>query len=128
MSGRYHPRVSTWWWLHRWGHLRFILRELTSVAVAAWVVITLWQLCALDSGPAAYAEFQARLRTPWLLALNLVSFVFVLFHAVTWFNLAPAAMVVRVGGKRVPAALIAASNYAAWAAASAFVAWFLLRG
>jgi fumarate reductase subunit C len=60
--------------------------------------------------------------------LNVVSLFFVVFHAVTWFNLAPQAMVVRLGGKRVPGAWIAAANYAAWALASALAAWILLGG
>ena len=47
-----------------------------------------------------------------MLALNVVSLFFVVFHAITWFNLAPKAMVVRVGNTRVPGLLIAASNYA----------------
>ena len=52
--------------------------------------------------------------------------MFVAFHAVTWFNLAPQAMVVRLRGKRVPGVWIAAANYAAWAVVSALVAWLVL--
>jgi fumarate reductase subunit C len=52
----------------------------------------------------------------------------VVFHAFTWFNLAPKAMVVHVGGKRLPASVISASNYAAWVAVTAFVVWLLLGG
>ena len=37
----YRPRVSTYWWLGRWPYLRFILRELSSLAVAFFVVLTL---------------------------------------------------------------------------------------
>ena len=68
------------------------------------------------------------LRTPLLLTVNAISFFFVLFHAVTWFNLTPKAMAVRVGGKRLPAFAIAGPNYVAWVAISAVVAWILLRG
>jgi len=35
--------------------------------------------------------------------------------------------VVRLGGKRVPGFLIAASNYAAWIVVTGAIAWFLLR-
>jgi fumarate reductase subunit C len=58
--------------------------------------------------------------------MNLVSLLFVVFHAVTWFNLAPQAMVVRIAGRRVPGAWIAASNYIAWVLSSAVVAWLLV--
>ena len=124
----YHPRVSTYWWLARWPYLKFILREATSVFVAFFVGVTLLQIRALIGGPADYDEFQQALSSPILLTLNAISFLFVLFHVVTWFNLSSKAMVVRVGGKRLPGMIIAASNYVAWIVISAAVAWILLRG
>jgi fumarate reductase subunit C len=124
----FRTRMSTYWWLDRWPYLKFILRELSSVFVAWFVVITLLQITALRHGPAAYAEFQEWLRRPIFVALNVLSFFFVVFHAVTWFNLAPKAMALRAGGKRVPALLIAGPNYVAWLSISAAVAWMLLRG
>lgn len=138
MTGRpepyteFHPRwyrkhVSTYWWLVSWRYLKFILRELSSVAVAWFVVMTLLQLLALLNGPEAYARFTHRLQSPLLIALNVMAFCFLLLHTITWFNLAPRAMPVRVGGKRVPEFLVAAPNYALWVAASAAVAWLVLR-
>src|SRR5216684_5122672 len=124
----YYSRVSTYWWLARWPYLKFILREASSVFVAWTVVFALLQIRALTRGPAAYAEFQHWLRSPLLLALNVVSLLFVIFHAVTWFNLAPKAMVIRLRGKRVPNLAITAPNYVAWVVISAAVAWILLRG
>jgi fumarate reductase subunit C len=124
----YRPRVSTYWWLWRWAYLKFILRELSSVFVAYVVVLILLQLHALRQGQDAYAAFQAWLKTPWVLALNAVSLFFVVFHTVTWFNLAPRAMVVRMRGKRLPDRLVAGSNYAVWLMASVIVAWLILRG
>ena len=124
----YHARVSTYWWLGRWPYLKFILREVSSVFVAWFVAMTLLQLHALIRGPAGYAEFQEWLRSPLPLALNTISFFFVVFHSITWFNLAPKAMAIRVRGKRLPDLAIAAPNYVAWAVISAAVAWILLRG
>jgi len=124
----YHTRVSTYWWLKRWAYLKFILREASSVFVAWTVVMTLLQIRALARGPADYAEFQNWLRSPLLLALNAVSLAFVVFHTVTWFNLAPKAMVVRLRGKRLPNLAIAGPNFAAWLVISAAVTWILLRG
>ncbi len=124
----FRTRVSTYWWMERWSYLKFILRELSSVFVAWFVILTLLQVRALKRGPANYAEFQEWLRNPIVVALNALSLCFVIFHAVTWFNLAPKAMAIRVGGKRVPSLLIAAPNYFAWLAISAAVAWLLLRG
>ena len=124
----YRPRVSTYWWLWKWPYLRFILRELSSVAVAWFVVITLRQIRALVRGPAAYSAFQDWLASPAVIALNAISLGFVLFHMVTWFNLTPRAMVVRLRGKRLPDFLVAGPNYVVWLAVSILIGWLLLRG
>ena len=129
----YHPRwyrrrVSVWWWLQKRSYTGFVLRELSSVFVAFFAVVYLWQLRALAQGPDAYAQFLARLKTPLFLTLDTVAFLFVLFHAITWFNLTPKAMVVRARGKRVPDWVIIGSNYAAWLVVSVAVAVVLLHG
>jgi fumarate reductase subunit C len=125
---RWHrQRVSVWWWLGSARYARFVLRELTSVFVAVYALVTLAWLRALGQGPEAFARFLDVLSRPWMVALNLVGLAFVVYHTVTWFNLAPRAMVVRVGGRRVPDALVAGANYAAWLVLSAAVVFFLLR-
>ncbi len=124
----YRNRMSMYWWLQKWSYFKFMLRELSSVFVAWCVVITLLEVRAVSRGPQAYAEFQNWLARPLLLTLNAVSFFFVLLHTVTWFNLTPRAMAVRVRGRRLPSYLITAANYAAWLAISGIVAWFFLRG
>ena len=124
----YRERLSTYWWLGRWTYLKFILREVSSVFVAWAVILTLIEIRAVSRGPEAYGRFQEWMRNPVLATLNVVSLLFVVFQAVTWFNLSPKAMAIRVGGKRVPGVLIAAPNYVAWAAVSAAIAWLVLRG
>ena len=123
----YRQRVSTYWWIGSWRYLLFILRELTSVSVAWSVVMTLLLLRALLTGPDAYARFMHGMQSPLIIALNVIAFCFLLLHTITWFNLAPRAMPVRVGGKRVPEFLVAAPNYVLWLVASAAIAWFVLR-
>ncbi len=123
----YRPRMSTYWWLKSWSYFGFILRELSSVFVAWFVVYLLLLVRAVSQGGAAYQEFLAWAGRPAVVLLNFVSLCFVVLHAVTWFNLAPQAMVLRLRGKRVPGTWIAASNYAAWALVSALLAWLLLR-
>ena len=123
----YRERVSTWWWLGEWHYLKFILRELSSLSVAWFVALTLFQLRAFLHGPETYARFTDRLQSPVMIAGNAIAFCFVMFHSITWFNLAPRAMAVRVGGKRVPEFLVAAPNYVLWILVSVFVGWLLLR-
>lgn len=117
----YRPQISTYWWLGKWAYVKFILRELSSVAVAWTVALILLQIRALIRGPEAYVRFEHRVSAPWMVALNIIAFAFLLLHSITWFNLAPKAMAVRVGGKRLPAALISGPQYVAWIAISAIV-------
>lgn len=123
----YRRRVSVWWWLKNPAYALFVVRELTSVAVAYFALLMLWQIRALMAGPDAYAAFLERMRSPGFLALNALALVFLLFHSVTWFNLAPKAIVLRLGGQRVPDLVVAGANYVAWAILSAGVAFVLLR-
>ena len=102
------------------------MRELSSVFVAWFVLYLLFLVRALRLGDAAYQRFLAQSAHPAIVLLNLITLGFVIFHAITWFNLAPQAMVVKAAGRRVPGVLIAASNYAAWGVVSAVLVWLLV--
>jgi fumarate reductase subunit C len=118
--------MSTYWWLERRGYVTFILRELSSIFVAWFVVYLLLLVHAVSQGDARYQQFLRWSGSPLVELLNLVTLFFVVFHAITWFALAPQAMVVHLGTKRVPGPWIAASNYAAWAVLSGLLGWALL--
>jgi fumarate reductase subunit C len=127
----YHPRwyrtrLGTLWWLRRRSYLLFILRELSSVFVAWYVVFLLLLIHSVGQGNDEYQRFLRWAANPLVVGVNVVALIFVTYHAITWFNLAPKAIVVRLRGKRVPSAWIAGSNYLAWAAVSALVAWLVL--
>jgi fumarate reductase subunit C len=123
----YRKQTSTFWWLSSWLYLKFILRELSSIAVALTVMLTLLQIRALLAGLQPYAWLQQTLRSPIVVLFNLVAFFFALFHSITWFNLAPKAIAVRVRGRRIPDVFLAAPNYVVWLLVSGGVAWLVLR-
>jgi fumarate reductase subunit C len=122
----YRPRITTFWWLRQRSYLVFILRELSSAFVAWSVVYVLLLVNAVRLGDERYREFLDWSARPWPLALNIVGLAFLVFHALTWFNLTPKAMVPRVQGRHVPPAAIAASAYVGWVVVSAFVFWLLV--
>ncbi|HUI41029.1 MAG TPA: fumarate reductase subunit C, partial [Terriglobia bacterium] len=74
----FRTRMSTYWWLDRWPYLKFILRELSSVFVAWFVIVTLLEINALRRGPASYLGFQAWLRNPFVVTMNALSLLFVI--------------------------------------------------
>ena len=120
------PRVSTWWWLGKPSYFAFILRELSCVFVGWFAVYLLLLVRAVTQGDASYQEFLAWSATSRIVSLNIVSFLFLIFHTVTFFDAAPRAMVVKIGSTKVPGSMVLAGHYAGWVAASALVCWLLL--
>ncbi|MDR7554396.1 MAG: fumarate reductase subunit C [Armatimonadota bacterium] len=103
-------------------------RELTSIFVAATALVLLGFAWTAMQGPDAYAAYVALMTRPAATVLHAVALVAVVYHALTWWMLAPRAAVVRVGGRRLSPRVVLGGAYAAWAVASAIVAWFVLRG
>jgi fumarate reductase subunit C len=125
---RYRPRISVFWWVHRWSYLLFVLRELSCVFVAWFVVYLVRLVAAVHRGSDSYQQFLEWSGRPWMVVLNLVALAFVVLHAITWFTLAPKAMVVRLRGRQLPARMVAGGHFVAWAVASAVVVWIVLGG
>jgi fumarate reductase subunit C len=123
----YRRPMSVWWWTRRRTYFLFVMRELSSLFIAWLVLYLLLFIRAVGRGEAAYADFLDRASSPWLVAVNVIAFGFVLLHTVTWFSLTPQAMVVNVRGRRVPAAVIIGAQYAGLAVVSAFVYWLVTR-
>ncbi|MFD4180263.1 fumarate reductase subunit C [Rhodococcus sp. NPDC058514] len=123
----YRQPVPRLWWLRRRSYLLFMLRELSCVFIAWFVVFLLMLVDAVGSGPGAYRDFLDWSARPWVITLNVLALAFVLLHAVTWFNLAPKAMVVRLRGRQIPPVAVAGAHYALWAVCSAIAAWVILR-
>ena len=115
------------WWLTNRTYFFFVVRELTSVLIAAYMVFLLVLLRRLAAGPEAYAAYLRFLGSPGMLLFHLVTLAAALYHSITWFRLAPMAITLRVRGRRVPGATVVAANYAAWLVVSLVVAWIVLR-
>ena len=119
--------ISTWWWLRKRTYFVFVMRELSSLFVAWYVLFLLLLVRAVDRGDAAYADFVDWAGSPVIVAINVVAFAFIVLHTVTWFSLTPQAMDLRVGGRPVPGWQIIAGQYAGLALVSGFVWWLVTR-
>ena len=127
----YHPksyrkRFPIFWWLGRFSYVKFITRELTSVAVAYAAILLITQVWFLSGGEQEYERFVSFLQAPAVLVFHGVVLLALLFHSVTWLNLAPKALVVHVGGKRLPDLAVLAGHYAAWLGATALLVWLVV--
>ncbi len=122
----YHARIPIFWWVHKWVHARFVLRELTSLAVAFFAVVLLLHVWHVSQGAEAYERFRVVLSHPASVGAHAVAFVLAMFHSVTWFNLAPKAMVLKFRGRRVPGPAIVSVNLVAWLVVTVGMVWILL--
>ncbi len=123
----YRRRVPVFWWIRKRSYFLFVMRELSSLFVAWFVVYLLLLLHALSRGEAAYQDFLDEADAPWLVALNVLGLAFLVLHTITWFHLTPKAMVVKVRSWTAPPWLILASQYVGLLVVSALVLWLVTR-
>jgi len=127
LSARYYrQRVPLLWWVRRRSYAMFMLRELSSLFVALFVVELLLLVRAVAHGPTAYQGFLDTMANPAVIVINVVALAFVLLHAVTFANLTPRAVVVRMRGRTVPPRAILAGVYLGWLLVTAFLAWLVV--
>ena len=129
-SKLYYPKMPRTWWLQKPAYLLFMLRELSSVFIAVFLVVFLAQIYQLTKGPEAYAAFVQKLRAPGWILFHIAALLFALLHSVTWFQSTAVVMPLKLGEHEIPRKLVLALNIGAWVAVSAVI-WLLflaLRG
>jgi fumarate reductase subunit C len=124
----YRPRMPIFWWVRGRPYVLFITRELTALAVGYAALLLLLEVWLLGQGPEAWAALRAWIHRPVVIAFHGFVLLAAIFHALTWIGLAPRALVLRLGPRRVPPGLVLAGHYAAWIAVSAALLWILARG
>ncbi|QDP96339.1 fumarate reductase subunit C [Microlunatus elymi] len=123
----YRRPMSTWWWTKKGTYFLFVMRELSSLFVGWFVLYLLLLFTALARGESAFGNFVDWAGQPWVVIINVISFLFAALHTVTWFLLTPRAMVIKLGSARVSAAAIVAGQYVVLVAVSIFVWWLVVH-
>jgi fumarate reductase subunit C len=118
--------VPVLWWLRSRAYILFVVREFTSVLIAAYLVVFLIFLQRLAAGPSSYESYLRWLAQPAVVAFHLIALAAALYHSVTWLELTPLTVVIRIRDRRVPARTIVAANVAAWIAVSIVVVWLVV--
>jgi len=114
----FQPKMPANWWLKHPKYFLFMLRELSSVFIAIFLVVFLIQIAQLLRGPAAYKAFVQTLRAPGWIIFHIVAFLFALYHSITWFEAASKILVIRRGEHRVPPQDVVAVGFTAWGVVS----------
>ena len=123
----YKPKMSPTWWLKSRRYFMFMMRELSSVFVAGFVLIFLYQLFLLTKGPEVYAAFQRSLMTPKFVVFYAVAFVFSVYHTITWLGVVGRVQVVRIGNFTMPPKVMTASTFVGFFFVSAVIGYLFLR-
>ncbi len=112
-SKLYHPKMPATWWLKKSSYLLFMLRELSSVFIAIFLIVFLAQVYQLTRGPEAYVAFARKLSSPGWVIFHILALLFSLFHSITWFQSTAVVMPLRIGARELPRQLMTALNVAA---------------
>jgi fumarate reductase subunit C len=118
------PISTTTWYMRNGRYKVYVLRELTSFLVAFYSVLTILALAALADSPEHWNAWIASQQTTGMVifhALALLYFLF--FQTFPWFKLAPKAMPVQLGEKKLPDSAIVIGHYVVWVVVTLFIFW-----
>ena len=100
------------WWRRDPFFVRYMIREVTALAVLVYAIILMFGVLRLAQGEAAFNGWLAALRSPGSILLHLILLVSFAVHAKSWFDIMPKTMpMMFAGGKRVEGATITRTGY-----------------
>lgn len=121
------PRMPRTWWLQRREYFLFMMRELSALWIGLFVTTYLVGLYRLYQGKEHYQGYLEALQGPTAKIFFTIVLAFSLYHTVTWFNLTPIVLVLRIGKKVIPELLVLIASYVAWGGLSGFLIYLLLN-
>ena len=124
----YQPSMAATWWLKKASYFLFMMREFSSIFIAAFVLLFMCELYLLSEGAQTYEQFRESLRKPGYVTFFVFAFLFSIYHTITWFGAASKIQVVRLGSWTVPPAMVTGGAVAAWVVVSAAIAVVCLMG
>ena len=118
------PISTTTWYMRNGRYKVYVMRELTSFLVMFYSFLTLFGLAALAASPERWDAFLASQQGTGMAVFHALALVYFLFYQTfPWFKLAPKAMPIYLGEKKLPDSFIIIGHYVAWAVISIFIFW-----
>jgi fumarate reductase subunit C len=109
---RGYVRPMQGWWRRDPFFVKYMIREVTAVAVLVYAIILMMGVVRLSQGEAAFNGWLAALKTPGSILLHLVLLASMVVHAKSWFDIMPKTMpLLFVGGHRVEGSTITRTGY-----------------
>ena len=118
------PFSKTTWYMRNGRYKVYMLREMTCLLVGFYTFLTIFALAALAAGPNQWNDFLASQQNAAMIAFHAIALLyFLVYQTFAWFELAPKAMPIQLGEKKLPGSIVVFGHYVAWAVLSAFIFW-----
>ena len=114
-------RSSAIWWNRSMPYRIFLLRELSAVSIAIYMVLLLILVQQVRDGEGSFEDYLDVLQNPVLVIFHIVALLFALLHTATWFQAMPKGLPLKIGERRIPPMQLIAGNYVIWAVVSVVV-------
>jgi fumarate reductase subunit C len=112
-------RTMRGWWRRDAFFVRYMGREATALAVAAYALVLLTGLWRLAQGEEPFNAWLLAMQSAPAIVLHLVLLAAMVYHAVSWFEIMPKTMpILFVRGRRVQARTITRVGFGAVVLAS----------
>lgn len=109
---RGYVRPMQGWWRRDPFFVKYMIREVTALAVLVYAIILMVGVVRLSQGADAFNGWLAALKTPGSILLHLVLLASMIVHAKSWFDIMPKTMpLMFVGGHRVEGSTITRTGY-----------------
>jgi fumarate reductase subunit C len=120
----YSPRPGATWWLRNRRYVLYMLRELTAIPIAAWVIVFMVEVGRLQGGRASYQPLSG----PLWIAFSALCLVCAVYHSVTFLSLAGRIIRIPKGEGYVQPRVIVGGMFALFAGATIVIAGLLVLG
>ena len=116
---------KTTWYMRQGRYKIYMLREVTCLLVGFYSFLMIFALAALAEGSeTSWQHFLASQQNAVMITFHAFSLIyFLIYQTFAWFELAPKAMPLHLGEKKLPDSIIVMAHYVVWAVLSALVFW-----
>mgnify|MGYP000600337236 FL=1 len=119
------PVSKTTWYMRNGRYRKYMLREVTCLLVGFYGLLAVFALTVLARGSEdAWNAFLASQQNGFWISFHAAALIyFLVYMTFDWFKLAPKAMPVQLGEKKLPDIVIVVAHYVAWAVVTGIVFW-----
>ena len=119
------PMSKTTWFMRNGRYKVYVLREMSSFLVTFYSFLTIYALKVLGAdSPDQWFAFLASQQSVAMMIFHALALLYFLFYQTfPWFKLAPKAMPVYLGEKKLPDSYIIIGHYVVWVIVTLFILW-----